>query len=95
MAILSEVPKSIREHLAEIGAKGGAATKGVTSKAKKTALRANGKLGGRPKIVDHDARKRVVAMYGSGRGMAAIAKGLKISRRTVAAHLKASGHNPR
>ena len=92
---MTEIPKSIRDYLSEIGAKGGAATKGVTSKAKKSASRENGKLGGRPKVVDHDARKRVVAMYGSGKSMAAIAKALKISRRTVAAHLKASGQNPR
>jgi general stress protein YciG len=37
------------EYLRKIGAKGGAATKGITSAAKKKASRDNGKKGGRPK----------------------------------------------
>jgi hypothetical protein len=37
------------EYLRKIGAKGGAATKGITSDAKAAASRKNGEKGGRPK----------------------------------------------
>ena len=39
------VPKEVRKFFAKVGAKGGK----VTSPAKTAAVRANGKLGGRPK----------------------------------------------
>lgn len=42
---LSEI---ISDYMSEIGAKGGAATKGITSEAKAKAARKNGAKGGRP-----------------------------------------------
>lgn len=47
---MTKLPKTVREYLSKIGAKGGAATAGVTSPAKKKSSRANGELGGRPPL---------------------------------------------
>lgn len=44
-----KLTNKMREYFSEIGARGGAATKGITSEAKAEAARENGKLGGRPK----------------------------------------------
>ncbi len=41
--------EAVKAYLAKIGAKGGAATKGVTSEAKAEAARKNGAKGGRPR----------------------------------------------
>jgi len=48
------VPKEVREFFAKVGAKGGKAT----SPAKTAAVRANGKLGGRPKGSRNKKAKR-------------------------------------
>lgn len=41
--------EAVKAYLAKIGAKGGAATKGITSEAKAEAARKNGAKGGRPR----------------------------------------------
>lgn len=41
--------QAVKAYLAKIGAKGGAATKGITTEAKAKAARKNGAKGGRPK----------------------------------------------
>ena len=41
--------EAVKAYLAKIGAKGGAATKGITSEAKAGAARKNGSKGGRPR----------------------------------------------
>lgn len=45
-----KLTKAMREYFAEIGARGGHATLGKTSKAKAEAARKNGARGGRPRV---------------------------------------------
>ena len=46
---MSRVPRTVREYLSKIGARGGRIGGLATSEAKAKAVRENGKLGGRPK----------------------------------------------
>ena len=45
---MSRVPRTVSEYLSKIGARGGRIGGKATSEAKAKAVRANGKLGGRP-----------------------------------------------